>query len=127
MWFTEFGKPAAAADPRRRHLGQPPAASMNVRIPGGHPEGYLEAFATLYSQFAEVIRGDGKAFAGAAADASPTASKACEFITASVAVEQGRRQVDQAQRRLIARRAVSAAAGVYPSRLFATSEARRGR
>ena len=30
--------------------------SENVRIPGGHPEGYLEAFATLYSQFAEVIR-----------------------------------------------------------------------
>ena len=37
---------------------------MNVRIPGGHPEGYLEAFATLYSQFAEVIRGKGKPYAG---------------------------------------------------------------
>jgi len=32
---------------------------MNVRIPSGHPEGYLEAFATLYSQFAAVIRGEG--------------------------------------------------------------------
>ena len=28
----------------------------NVRIPSGHPEGYLEAFAQLYSDFAELIR-----------------------------------------------------------------------
>jgi hypothetical protein len=28
----------------------------NVRIPPGHPEGYLEAFAQLYSDFAELIR-----------------------------------------------------------------------
>ncbi len=28
----------------------------NVRIPPGHPEGYLEAFAQLYSDFADLIR-----------------------------------------------------------------------
>ena len=28
----------------------------NVRVPPGHPEGYLEAFAQLYSDFAELIR-----------------------------------------------------------------------
>jgi hypothetical protein len=57
---------------------------MQVRIPGGHPEGYLEAFATLYSQFAEVIRGNGKAYAGVL----PTLDDGIEgmqFITASVA------------------------------------------
>lgn len=54
LWFTEFGKPqqrltraSAAADiPTAGH-----------RVPPGHPEGYLEAFATLYRDFAVVIRG----------------------------------------------------------------------
>jgi len=31
---------------------------VSARIPAGHPEGYLEAFATLYSEFAGVIRGE---------------------------------------------------------------------
>ncbi len=59
MWFSELGKPAQLLT-RGGSISQPPAASMNVRIPAGHPEGYLEAFATLYSQFAEVIRGNGR-------------------------------------------------------------------
>ncbi len=58
MWFTEFGKPKQLLT-RGGAISSPAAASMNVRIPSGHPEGYLEAFATLYSQFAQVIRGDG--------------------------------------------------------------------
>ena len=33
------------------------AATAASRIPGGHPEGYLEAFATLYSEAATLIRG----------------------------------------------------------------------
>ena len=32
-----------------------PAAARITRIPPGHPEGYLEAFATLYSEIAEAI------------------------------------------------------------------------
>ncbi len=63
MWFSELGKPKMLLT-RGGAISQPPAASMNVRVPGGHPEGYLEAFATLYSQFAAVIRGEGKAYAG---------------------------------------------------------------
>ncbi len=31
-------------------------ASANTRTPAGHPEGYLEAFANLYTDFAEKIR-----------------------------------------------------------------------
>jgi len=34
-----------------------PAAAAVTRIPAGHPEGYLEAFATLYREAAEVISG----------------------------------------------------------------------
>ena len=33
-----------------------PAAARVTRIPGGHPEGYLEAFATIYSEAAAAIR-----------------------------------------------------------------------
>jgi predicted dehydrogenase len=32
------------------------AAAMNTRIPAGHPEGYLEAFANLYRNFAKTLR-----------------------------------------------------------------------
>ena len=32
------------------------APPIEVRLPRGHPEGYLEAFATLYSEFARLIR-----------------------------------------------------------------------
>ncbi|MEM9580916.1 MAG: Gfo/Idh/MocA family oxidoreductase [Pseudomonadota bacterium] len=34
------------------------AANAVSRIPGGHPEGYLEAFATLYRDAAEIIAGE---------------------------------------------------------------------
>jgi predicted dehydrogenase len=61
MWFTEFGKPRQLLS-RGGSISGNPASSMNIRVPAGHPEGYLEAFATLYSQFAEVIRGTGKEY-----------------------------------------------------------------
>ncbi len=86
MWYTEFGKPKQLLT-RGGAISAPPAASMNVRIPGGHPEGYLEAFATLYSQFAQVIRGDGKDVAGLL----PTLAdgvEGMEFIMASVKSSQ---------------------------------------
>ena len=33
-------------------------AERDSRIPGGHPEGFLEAFANLYRDFAALLRGD---------------------------------------------------------------------
>lgn len=83
MWFTEFGKPKQLLT-RGGAISAPPAASMNVRIPGGHPEGYLEAFATLYSQFAQVIRGEGKDVAGLLPSLADGV-EGMEFIMASVA------------------------------------------
>jgi predicted dehydrogenase len=83
MWFTEFGKPKELLT-RGGSISGDVAPAMNVRIPGGHPEGYLEAFATLYSQFAEVIRGNGKPYAGLL----PTLEDGVEgmqFIAASIA------------------------------------------
>ena len=61
MWYTEFGKPKQLLT-RGGSITGSPASTMNVRIPSGHPEGYLEAFATLYSQFAAVIRGEGEVY-----------------------------------------------------------------
>jgi len=37
-----------------------PAAAAVTRIPAGHPEGYLEAFATLYREAAQVIASTGR-------------------------------------------------------------------
>ncbi len=83
MWYTEFGKPKQLLT-RGGAISAPPASSMNVRIPGGHPEGYLEAFATLYSQFAQVIRGEGKDVAGLLPSLADGV-EGMEFIMASVA------------------------------------------
>lgn len=83
MWFTEFGKPKQLLT-RGGSISGDVAPTMQVRIPGGHPEGYLEAFATLYHQFAEVIRGNGKPYR----DVLPSLDDGVEgmqFITASVA------------------------------------------
>ena len=86
MWFTEFGKPRQLLT-RGGSITGSPASTMNVRIPSGHPEGYLEAFATLYSQFAAVIRGEGAAYEGLL----PTLQDGVEgmqFIIASVQSSQ---------------------------------------
>lgn len=44
--IVRAGTPMLGADAARR-----------TRTPGGHPEGYLEAFANLYRDFAELLRG----------------------------------------------------------------------
>jgi len=52
LWFSPKGQPKQLLT-RGGH-----DYAGEVRIPAGHPEGFLEAFATLYSDFAKVIRGD---------------------------------------------------------------------
>ena len=51
--FTPLGEPPRLI--RRGGPGAGPAAAHATRIPGGHPEGYLEAFAQLYTDFAEQV------------------------------------------------------------------------
>jgi len=82
MWYAEFGKPRQLLT-RGGSIAGDVAPAMNVRIPGGHPEGYLEAFATLYSQFAEVIRGNSKPYA-AILPSLADGVEGMEFITAAV-------------------------------------------
>ena len=51
--FTPLGEPRRTI--RRGSAGTGAAAAHATRVPSGHPEGYLEAFAQLYSDIAEQI------------------------------------------------------------------------
>ncbi len=47
LWFTRFGQPKQLYT--RGGNGQWPEAARVTRVPSGHPEGYLEGFATIYA------------------------------------------------------------------------------
>ncbi|MGU3575290.1 Gfo/Idh/MocA family protein [Brucellaceae bacterium C25G] len=53
LWFTKFGEPKQLIT--RSGAGANHAAARVSRIPSGHPEGYLEGFATIYSEAAAAI------------------------------------------------------------------------
>jgi predicted dehydrogenase len=52
--FHPAGEPARRLT--RGMAGLPAVAAAATRVPAGHPEGYLEAFAQLYSDFAQDVR-----------------------------------------------------------------------
>ena len=52
LWHTPFGEPK-----RKLTRGGAGGPSDGTRIPAGHPEGYLEGFATIYAEAARAIRG----------------------------------------------------------------------
>lgn len=54
LWHCPYGEPRRLI--RRGGAGTIPAAARVTRIPPGHPEGYLEGFANLYSEAAHAIR-----------------------------------------------------------------------
>jgi predicted dehydrogenase len=53
LWFTPFGQEKRLIT--RGGAGAGSAAARVTRIPAGHPEGYLEAFATIYTEAALAI------------------------------------------------------------------------
>ena len=53
LLFTPYGEPPRLI--RRNGAGTTPVAVHASRIPAGHPEGYLEAFAQLYRDLADQI------------------------------------------------------------------------
>ncbi|MEL7202636.1 MAG: Gfo/Idh/MocA family oxidoreductase [Pseudomonadota bacterium] len=85
LWHTPFGEPKRLIT--RGGAGAGDAAARVSRIPPGHPEGYLEGFANIYSEAAEAIIAarDGKE---AASDVLyPTVYdglKGMQFVTACV-------------------------------------------
>lgn len=54
MWFTKFGEAKQLIS--RGGAAANAAAARVTRIPSGHPEGYLEGFATIYTEAARAIR-----------------------------------------------------------------------
>lgn len=86
LWYTPLGEP-------KRLLTRGGAGAMDVaarvsRTPGGHPEGYLEGFATIYSEAARAIQAkrDGKKVDPAVL--YPTVAdglKGVQFVTACIA------------------------------------------
>ena len=53
LWFTPFGEPKRLIT--RGGAGSSAAAARVTRVPPGHPEGYLEGFATIYKEVAAAI------------------------------------------------------------------------
>lgn len=56
MRFTRFGQPTQILT--RGGAGATADGLATIRTPAGHPEGYLEGFATLYRETAAAIRGE---------------------------------------------------------------------
>lgn len=54
LWFTPFGESKRLIT--RGGAGAGAAAGRVTRVPAGHPEGYLEGFATIYQEAAHAIR-----------------------------------------------------------------------
>ena len=59
---------------------RPIGVSSDLRVPPGHPEGYLEGFATIYKEAAAILRGD----AGAHAPGIEDGLLGMKFIAACV-------------------------------------------
>jgi len=62
LWLRHAAAPAQML--RTGAPGTGAAAAAAMRLPSGHPEGFIEAFGNLYREFAQVLRG------GAAADSA---------------------------------------------------------
>jgi predicted dehydrogenase len=54
LLFSILGEPPRRL--RRGGAGAGPAAQHATRLPGGHPEGYLEGFAQIYADAAELVQ-----------------------------------------------------------------------
>jgi len=88
LWFTPFGEPKRLLT--RAGAGATGAANAVSRTPGGHPEGYLEGFANIYTGAAAAIRA---AEAGDAPDLSllpglEEGLHGMRFIAAAIASSQ---------------------------------------
>jgi predicted dehydrogenase len=86
--FTPYGEPSRTL--QRGGPGNSESAREGSRMPGGHPEGYIEGFANLYRDAAELIaaRRAGRKPRPAAAAMTPNVldgARGIAFIEASVA------------------------------------------
>ena len=54
LWYSPFGEPTRLIT--RGGAGSNAAAARVTRVPPGHPEGYLEGFANIYTEVARAIK-----------------------------------------------------------------------
>lgn len=83
LWFTRYGQPKQLLT--RGGAGSTAGNTSSIRIPAGHPEGFLEAFANIYQAAAQAISRDGVPIS------YPTVSdgvRGLEFIDACVRSNQ---------------------------------------
>jgi predicted dehydrogenase len=86
LWYTPFGEPKRLMT--RNGAGSHASAARVSRIPSGHPEGYLEAFATIYTEAAHAIDAKRRGVALDPAVTFPTVDdgvKGVAFVEACVA------------------------------------------
>lgn len=87
MWFTPLGAPQQRVT-RRNDYWQSDVAIQGIRTPGGHPEGYLEGFATIYNDIATVLQAKREGKTADIASWIPgiaTGVEGLKFITAVIA------------------------------------------
>lgn len=85
LWFTPYGEPKQLIT--RNGAGAGDAAARMSRIPPGHPEGYLEGFANIYSEAADAIEAKRQGKTVSADVMFPTVAdglKGVQFIDACV-------------------------------------------
>jgi predicted dehydrogenase len=76
----------------RSGVGQPwlcEAATQRMRLPAGHPEGYLEAMANLYGDFARAIRGEVHGHEAPGVPGIDIGLRGMAFIEAAIANHRG--------------------------------------
>lgn len=89
LWYTPLGEPKQLLT--RAGSGANEAANRVTRVPAGHPEGYLEGFANLYSDVAQAIVALRQGEAPPANVLYPNANDGLvgiAFVTAAVASSQ---------------------------------------
>lgn len=85
LWFAPFGQPKQLLT--RGGAGTGEAAARVTRVPAGHPEGYLEGFATIYREAADAITAHRKGHDVPADVLYPTIEyglKGMQFVSACV-------------------------------------------
>ncbi len=85
LWLRWHDRPTEMLRSGGDYLG--PAAAASTRTPMGHPEGYIEAFANIYRDFANLVRqwGEGAARVEGALQGIDEAIRGMQFIETAVA------------------------------------------
>jgi predicted dehydrogenase len=83
LWFKPLEGPAQLL--RTGVSGTGAEAAAATRVPAGHPEGYIEAFGTIYREFAQLLASDRNAAAASLVPGVSAALRGMAFVETAVA------------------------------------------